>query len=623
MPKLLDQINQANDIKNISREDYKQLAKEIRRFLVRNISKTGGHLSSNLGVVELTMALHLSLDLPKDHIVWDVGHQAYIHKLLTGRKDDFATLRKYEGMSGFPKTSESDCDCFDTGHSSTSISVALGLAKARDLQKENNTVVAVIGDGALTGGMAFEAMNNAARLKSNMIIILNDNNMSISENVGGMSNYLGKIRTNQAYIGVKDEIESVLRSIPKVGDAIVDTVRRSKDSIKRLFIPGMLFEDIGITYLGPVDGHNIESLLQAINSAKKMKEAVIIHVITKKGKGYSLAENNPSKFHGVEPFDITTGKVLWPNKDETYTKVFADTLCELADENDKLVAITAAMPNGTGLVEFEKQYPTRFFDVGIAEEHAVTFAAGLAAGGMKPFVAVYSTFLQRAYDQMIHDVCLGNYPVVFAIDRAGIVGNDGETHQGIFDLSFLQSIPNMTILAPKNKKEFQEMISFCNDFDAPIAIRYPRGKVSLCYHNESSRICYGKAEILCQEKEILILAIGSMVEVAEQVHKELHELGREASVVNVRFIKPFDWELLDSFMMNHSMIITLEENVYSGSFSQTVAAYLTEKQYGSIKFLPFTLPNIFIEHGDISQLKEKFGLTKEAILERIREGLNK
>ncbi len=623
MPKLLDQINQANDIKNISREDYKQLAKEIRRFLVRNISKTGGHLSSNLGVVELTMALHLSLDLPKDHIVWDVGHQAYIHKLLTGRKDDFATLRKYEGMSGFPKTSESDCDCFDTGHSSTSISVALGLAKARDLQKENNTVVAVIGDGALTGGMAFEAMNNAARLKSNMIIILNDNNMSISENVGGMSNYLGKIRTNQAYIGVKDEIESVLRSIPKVGDAIVDTVRRSKDSIKRLFIPGMLFEDIGITYLGPVDGHNIESLLQAINSAKKMKEAVIIHVITKKGKGYSLAENNPSKFHGVEPFDITTGKVLWPNKDETYTKVFADTLCELADENDKLVAITAAMPNGTGLVEFEKQYPTRFFDVGIAEEHAVTFAAGLAAGGMKPFVAVYSTFLQRAYDQMIHDVCLGNYPVVFAIDRAGIVGNDGETHQGIFDLSFLQSIPNMTILAPKNKKEFQEMISFCNDFDAPIAIRYPRGKVSLCYHNESSRICYGKAEILCQEKEILILAIGSMVEVAEQVHKELHELGREASVVNVRFIKPFDWELLDSFMMNHSMIITLEENVYSGSFSQTVAAYLTEKQYGSIKFLPFTLPNTFIEHGDISQLKEKFGLTKEAILERIREGLNK
>ncbi len=623
MPKLLEQINQANDIKSIAPEDYKQLAKEIRRFLVKNISKTGGHLSSNLGVVELTMALHLSLDLPKDHIVWDVGHQAYIHKLLTGRKDDFATLRKYEGMSGFPKTSESDCDSFDTGHSSTSISVALGLAKARDLQKENNTVVAVIGDGALTGGMAFEALNNAARLKSNMIIILNDNNMSISENVGGMSNYLGKIRTNQAYIGVKDEIETVLRSIPKVGDAIVDKVRRSKDSIKRLFIPGMLFEDIGITYLGPVDGHNIGSLMQAINSAKKMKEAVIIHVITKKGKGYSLAENNPSKFHGVEPFDITSGKVLQPSMDETYTNVFSDTLCELADENDKLVAITAAMPNGTGLTEFKKQYPTRFFDVGIAEEHAVTFAAGLAAGGMKPFVAVYSTFLQRAYDQMIHDVCLGNYPVVFAIDRAGIVGNDGETHQGIFDLSYLQSIPNMTILAPKNKKEFQEMLSFCNDFDAPIAIRYPRGKVSLCYHNESSRICYGKAEILSQEKEILILAIGSMVEVAEQIHKELHGLGREASVVNVRFIKPFDWELLDSFMMNHSMLVTLEENVYSGSFSQTVASYLTEKQYSSIKFLPLTLPNTFIEHGDISQLKEKLGLTKEAVLERIMEAYNK
>ncbi len=622
LPKILDQINQANDIKKIKPEDYKELAKEIRRFLVQNISKTGGHLASNLGVVELTMALHLSMDFPKDHIVWDVGHQAYIHKLLTGRKDNFATLRKYEGMSGFPKTSESDCDCFDTGHSSTSISAALGLAKARDLKKEDSTVVAVIGDGALTGGMAFEALNNAARLKSNMIIILNDNNMSISENVGGMSSYLGKIRTNQAYIGMKDEIESALRSIPKLGDAIVDKVRRSKDSIKRLFIPGMLFEDMGITYLGPVDGHNIGSLIQAINNAKKLKEAVIIHVITKKGKGYSLAENNPAKFHGVEPFDIRTGQVLYPSTNETYTSVFSNTLCELADDNDKLVAITAAMPNGTGLTEFSKQYPARFFDVGIAEEHAVTFSAGLAAGGMKPFVAIYSTFLQRAYDQLIHDVCLGNYPVVLAIDRAGLVGNDGETHQGIFDLSYLQSIPNMTVIAPKNKREFQDMLAFCNEYQAPIAIRYPRGKVSLCFDNKSSRIIYGKAEVLTQEKNILILAVGSMVELAEKIYGELHGAGKEATVINVRFIKPFDFKLLESMIPTHSVVVTLEENVYSGSFTQTVAAYLLEKQYEHITFIPNTIPDTFIEHGDVAQLKRMLGLTKEAILDKINDSYN-
>ncbi len=622
MPKLLDQINQANDIKDIAPEDYKQLAKEIRKFLVKSISKTGGHLASNLGVVELTMALHLSLNLPKDHIVWDVGHQAYVHKLLTGRKNNFETLRKYEGMSGFPKTAESACDSFDTGHSSTSISVALGLAKARDLQKQNNTVVAVIGDGALTGGMAFEALNNAARLRSNLIIILNDNNMSISENVGGMSNYLGKIRTNQAYIGMKDEIESALKSIPKVGDAIVDKVRRSKDSIKRLFIPGMLFEDMGITYLGPIDGHNISSLMQAINSAKKMKEAVIIHVMTKKGKGYSLAENNPAKFHGIDPFDIGTGDLLYPSKEETYTSIFSQAMCELAEENEKVVAITAAMPNGTGLTAFSKQYPDRFYDVGIAEEHAVTFAAGLAAGGMKPFVAVYSTFLQRAYDQMIHDVCIGNYPVVFAIDRAGLVGNDGETHQGSFDLSYLNTIPNMTILAPKNKCEFRQMLSFCSEFDGPIAIRYPRGRVSLCYNNQSTRVVYGKAEVLSDEEEILILAVGSMVEIAEQVHDSLHERGRKATVINVRFVKPFDWELLDRLITKHTLIVTLEENEYSGSFSQQVAAHLLKKKCGNLNYLPISLPDAFIEHGDVTQLKQMLCLTKDDILKRIDEIYN-
>lgn len=619
MPSIIEQIKKENDIKKIETTEYRQLAKEIRHFLIRNISKTGGHLASNLGVVELTMALHLSLDLPEDKIVWDVGHQAYTHKILTGRKEQFSTLRKYEGMSGFPKVSESDCDSFDTGHSSTSISAALGLAKARDIQGKENTVVAVIGDGALSGGMAYEALNNAARMKSNMIIVLNDNNMSIAENVGGMSNYLGKIRTNQTYIGVKDEIEQALKRVPKVGDVLVDRVRRSKDSIKRLLIPGMLFEDMGITYIGPIDGHNINSLLSAFESAKKMKEAVLVHVVTQKGRGYKMAETNPMKYHGVEPFDIKTGQMMKTSKDETYTSVFSDTLCNMAKENENIVAITAAMPTGTGLNQFMELYPKRFFDVGIAEEHAVTFAAGLAAGGLKPVVAVYSTFLQRAYDQILHDVCIGNYPVTFAIDRAGIVGNDGETHQGIFDLSYLSSIPNMSIIAPKNKREFEEMLHFCGEYNGPIAIRYPRGKVSTCFDNCAAPIVYGKSEVLAEDKDVLLLALGSMVEVAEQVREKLVEEGSHVSVVNVRFVKPFDYDMLDHMLEKHHTIVTMEENVSTGGFGQGVSAYLSAKGVMGKRIVNIALEDQFLEHGDPQQLKEKVGFTADHIISRIQQ----
>lgn len=617
MPKILDEIQQANDIKKVDPSQYKQLAKEIRRFLIKNISQTGGHLASNLGVVELTMALHLSLEMPEDKIVWDVGHQAYTHKILTGRKNNFATLRKYEGMSGFPKITESNCDSFDTGHSSTSISAALGLAMARDLNHEDSTVVAVIGDGALSGGMAFEALNNAARIRSNLIIVLNDNNMSIAENVGGMSSYLGKIRTNQAYIGMKDEIETALKKVPRVGDALVDRVRRSKDSIKRLFIPGMLFEDMGITYIGPIDGHNITQLVSAFHSAKKMKEAVIVHVVTQKGRGYKNAETNPCKYHGVEPFDIKTGTAINTNKAETYTNVFSDTILEIAKENEKVVAITAAMPTGTGLTEFKEKFPDRYFDVGIAEEHGVTFAAGLAAGGMKPFVAIYSTFLQRAYDQILHDVCISNFPVTFAIDRAGIVGNDGETHQGIFDISYLNSIPNLSLIAPKNKQEFIDMLHFCNEYNGPIAIRYPRGKVSECFDNTSSDVVYGKSELLQEGEKIAILAVGSMVEVAGQVVEQLKEQGIKATLVNVRFIKPMDTAMIESVVENHKMVVVMEENVFSGSFGQTVGAYIAKNGYENIQFLPIALDDAFLEHGDPEQLKEKVGLTAEQITSKI------
>ena len=612
---LLDLIKQPNDIKKIEPRDYDKLAEEIREFLIQSISETGGHLGSNLGVVELTMALHLALDLPKDKIVWDVGHQSYTHKLLTGRKEGFGTLRKYGGMSGFPKRCESDCDSFDTGHSSTSISAGLGFVKARDIKGEDNCVISVIGDGSLTGGMAYEALNNAARMDTNFIIILNDNNMSISENVGGMSKYLNNIRTADNYRNTKDGIYySLLKK--KHGQEIVETIRRAKNSVKQLFVPGMLFENMGITYLGPVDGHNIPGLVRVINEAKRCKTAVLIHVVTKKGKGFEPAEKHPARFHGAEPFDIETGipKKLKPKAN--YTDVFSTVMIKLAKRNPDVVAITAAMPDGTGLKRFRNVYPERFFDVGIAEQHAVTFAAGLAAGGLKPIVAIYSSFLQRAYDQILHDVCIQNLPVVFAIDRAGLVGSDGETHQGIFDLSFLSSIPNMQIMAPKNKWELSDMMKFAVAYQGPIAVRYPRGEAYDGLETFRTPIKYGKSEIIYKEKDIALLAVGSMVKTAEEVRNILKEKGYSCTLINARFVKPIDEENIVEMSRDHKLLVTMEENVINGGYGEKVRSF-ADREGLNCEVLTVAIPDEYVEHGNVDILKQEVGIDAAGVVEKI------
>lgn len=616
---LLEKINEPNDIKKLEASDYDVLAKEIREFLIKKISVTGGHLGSNLGTVELTMALHLSMDLPEDKIVWDVGHQSYTHKLLTGRREGFDNLRKHGGMSGFPKRKESQCDAFDTGHSSTSISAALGLAKARDIQGKDNCIVAVIGDGSLTGGMAYEALNNAASLESNFIIILNDNNMSIAENVGGVSKYLNDIRTGEKYLNLKEGVYNTLKSMPK-GDVMVRGIRRAKSSVKHLMIQGMLFEDMGITYLGPVDGHDIPAMLRVIQEAKRVKGPVLIHVKTQKGKGYGPAERHPARFHGAEPFDIETGIPSNPRDKANYTDVFATVMMKLGQRDEKIVAITAAMPDGTGLKRFKNAYPDRFFDVGIAEEHAVTFAAGLAAGGMKPIVAVYSSFLQRAYDQILHDVCIQNLPVVFAIDRAGLVGSDGETHQGIFDLSYLSSIPNMHIMAPKNKWELSDMLKYAVSFDAPIAIRYPRGEAYDGLSEFRSPIAYGKAEWIYEESEIVILAIGSMVKTGLSVYEKLKAEGYKCSLCNARFVKPIDTDMVDKAVNNHKVIVTLEENVLSGGFGEKVCNYMKEKSYQN-KLIMVSIPDDYVEHGNVDELRKEIHIDADSIIAKIKESL--
>ena len=614
---LLESIKKPNDIKKIDPKDYNKLAEEIRQFLIHSISKTGGHLGSNLGVVELTMALHLALDLPKDKIVWDVGHQSYTHKLLTGRKEGFNNLRKYGGMSGFPKRQESECDSFDTGHSSTSISAGLGFVKARDIKGEDNCVVSVIGDGSLTGGMAYEALNNAARMDTNFIIILNDNNMSISENVGGMSKYLNSIRTAENYRNTKDGIYySLLKT--KHGQEIVNTIRKAKNSVKQLFVPGMLFENMGITYLGPVDGHDIEGLVTVINEAKRCKTAVLIHVVTKKGKGFGPAEKHPARFHGAEPFDIETGvpKKLKPKAN--YTDVFSTVMIKLAKRNPNVVAITAAMPDGTGLKRFRNVYPDRFFDVGIAEQHAVTFAAGLAAGGLHPIVAIYSSFLQRAYDQVLHDVCIQNLPVVFAIDRAGLVGSDGETHQGIFDLSYLSSIPNMQIMAPKNKWELSDMMKFAVKFNGPIAVRYPRGEAYDGLEEYRAPIEYGKSEMIYREKDIALLAVGSMVQTAEQVRYILKEKGYSCTLVNARFVKPIDEENIKELCKEHKLLVTMEENVASGGYGEKVRAFVDETELKA-EVLTVTIPDEYVEHGNVDILKKEVGIDAETVVNKVEK----
>ena len=616
---LLDKIEKANDIKKIPEDQLYDLADEIRQFLIEKISQTGGHLGSNLGAVELTMALHLSLDLPKDKIIWDVGHQSYTHKLLTGRREGFDTLRKYGGMSGFPKRKESCCDAFDTGHSSTSISAGLGLVKARDLKGEDSTIISVIGDGSLTGGMAYEAMNNAARLETNFIIILNDNEMSISKNVGGISSYLNGIRTDDKYINLRDGIYNSLLD-KKYGNRVIEAVRRTKSGFKHLFIPGMYFEDMGLTYLGPVDGHDIKAMVKVIGEAKRLKKAVVIHVKTQKGKGYEPAIRHPARFHGAEPFEIETGLPRNRKLKANYTDVFSTVMMKMGRRNEKVVAITAAMPDGTGLKRFSNVYPTRFFDVGIAEQHAVTFAAGLAVGGLIPIVAIYSSFLQRAYDQIIHDVCLQNLHVVFAIDRAGIVGSDGETHQGIFDLSFLSSIPNMHIMAPKNKWELSDMIKFAVKFDGPIAVRYPRGEAYDGLEDHRDPVALGKSEVIFEGSGVALVAVGSMVKTAVTVREDLKKQGLDATLVNARFVKPIDTDLLDSLKDSHKLIVTMEENVASGGFGEKVLQYIDEKRYRT-DVLSIAIPDEYVEHGNVEVLKKEIGIDAETIEKRIADRL--
>ncbi|MCI6204914.1 MAG: 1-deoxy-D-xylulose-5-phosphate synthase [Lachnospiraceae bacterium] len=617
---VLDQIQNVNDIKNLTEEEIDTLQDEIRTFLVESIAKTGGHLASNLGVIELTMALHLSFDLTKDKIVWDVGHQSYTHKILTGRKDGFEHLREYGGMSGFPKTEECEADSFNTGHSSTSISAGLGLAEAREITGQDYFVISVIGDGALTGGMAFEALNNASRMKTNFIIVLNDNNMSISENVGGLSKYLNDFRTAEAYMDLKDGVVNSLSKIPVYGDRIVRKIRNAKSGIKQLFVPGMFFEEMGITYLGPVDGSNIKAMRRAFAEAKRVRGPVLVHVLTKKGNGYVPAERHPARFHGTAPFDIETGVPLHKQSKAHYTDVFSTVMKKMGEREPKLVAITAAMTDGTGLKRFRNLYPERFFDVGIAEEHAVTFAAGMAKSGLKPVFAVYSSFLQRAYDQILHDVCLQNLPVVFAIDRAGLVGKDGATHQGIFDLSYLATIPNLTIMAPKNKWELSDMLKFAIAADTPMAIRYPRGDACDLWKEKRAPIESGKAEVLCEGMEVALFAIGSMVETAWKVMEKLQERGISATVVNARFAAPLDKECICGLAQKHRLLVTLEENVASGGMGEHVAAVLMEEQ-SRIKLLRIAVPDTFVEHGDVDTLYRVLGMDADTVTNRICEGL--
>ncbi|MBE5921828.1 MAG: 1-deoxy-D-xylulose-5-phosphate synthase [Lachnospiraceae bacterium] len=619
---LLDKITKENDIKKIVPEKYEALAAEIRAFLMEKISCTGGHLASNLGAVELTMALHLALNLPNDKIVWDVGHQAYTHKLLTGRRTGFDSLRSYGGMSGFPKRRESACDSFDVGHSSTSISAGLGLAQSAVLAGENRFVAAVIGDGALTGGLALEALNNVSTHKGPFLIVLNDNKMSIAKNVGGISAYLSNIRGSVAYNELKDGVEQKLKKIPKIGEVLVKQVRQTKYGLKKMIVPGMLFENMGITYLGPIDGHNTEAMARIFAEAKKLDHPVIVHVITQKGKGYVPAEKQPSKFHGVGPFDMATGTATKEKKDLTYTEVFSEACYQQGLKHPEVVAITAAMPDGTGLMKFAKAFPQRFFDVGIAEEHAVTFGAGLAAGGRKPIVAIYSSFLQRAYDQMIHDVCIQNLPVVFAIDRAGLVGEDGETHQGIMDLSYLRTIANMNVFAPKNGKELEKALEFAVDFAGPLAIRYPRGNVSHCFEAHDEEIRLGKAEVLYRGKDIALLAVGTMVETGEEVRKKLEEAGYHATLVNMRFVKPFDEELLEELAQTHKYFITMEENILNGGFGEGVLRF-TNTENLPVNVYNVAIPNMFVEQGAIPILKKDLGIDADSITKKILEFVTK
>ena len=616
---ILDKINKPNDIHKVPLRDFPLLAQEIRDFLIESVSRTGGHLASNLGAVELTIALHNVLDMSRDKLIWDVGHQAYTHKILTGRRKEFENLRQEGGMSGFPKRNESPCDCFDTGHSSNSISAGLGFVKARDLLHQDYRVVSVIGDGALTGGMAYEAMNNAALLKTNFIIILNDNNMSISRNVGGVSRYLGAIRTAESYTGIKLSVTKSLNRVPRLGPAVIDTVRRTKSSIKQLIIPGMLFENMGLTYLGPVDGHDMIQMMRLFNEAKKVEGPVLVHVLTQKGRGYEPACTHPDRFHGTGPFDVATGKPLEKKTAPSFTEVFGETICALGQEEPRLCAITAAMPEGTGLKRFARSFPERFFDVGIAEEHAVTFAAGLALGGMIPVAAVYSSFLQRAFDQVVHDVCMQNLHVIFAIDRAGLVGSDGETHQGCFDISYLSMIPNMTVMAPKDGEELKAMLRLALTLDSPVAVRYPRGQVPECFP-ACPPVEYGKAEILKEGRDAAVLGLGITNEACLRASELLEAEGIRPVCVNMRFVKPLDTALLDRLCSCCRLLVTVEENVRTGGMGEQISAYLRNRGE-AVKVVCLSAGDSFISHGKVDSLRRQIGISPEDIAREIREGL--
>ena len=612
---LLSQIKYPSDLRKLDIDQLAEVCSELRQDIIDEVSVNPGHFASSLGVVEITVALHYVFNTPDDRIVWDVGHQAYTHKILTGRKEQFATLRKTGGLSGFPKRKESDCDAFDTGHSSTSISAGLGLVQARDLKGENYQVVSVIGDGALTGGMAYEALNNAAELKKNFIIILNDNEMSITRNVGGMSSYLDHIRMAAPYTELKMGVTNALKKIPKVGDGMVDALHKTKSSIKQLVIPGMLFENMGLTYLGPVDGHDMRQLGKVLQEAKRKQGPVLIHVLTEKGRGYEPAMRHPARFHGAAPYEIETG-LPKSNGNPSYTDIFSTVMRKFGDREPDVVAVSAAMVPGTGLKRFGNMFPERLFDVGIAEEHAVTFAAGLALGGLRPVVAIYSSFLQRAVDQILHDVCMQNLPVVFAVDRAGLVGSDGETHHGCFDLSYLSMMPNMTVMAPKNKWELSDMLKFAIRQKSPVAIRYPRGEAYTGLEDYRAPIEMGKAEILEKGKEIAILAVGNMVRTAVQVTENLRNCGYEPTLVNMRFVKPLDMDLLEILREDHSLIVTMEENVKSGGFGEQVMTY-----YGSRLHSPavriVAIEDKFVPHGSVEDLMHQQQMDSASVTERI------
>ena len=620
---MLEKVNSLEDLKKLNIEDKKILAKDIRKYILEIVSKNGGHLASNLGVVELTIAIDSVFNLPEDKVVWDVGHQTYVHKILTGRKEEMKTLRTLNGIAGFPKTNESETDCFNTGHSSTSISAALGMARARDIENKNNSVIAVIGDGALTGGMALEALNDAGYSGTKMTVILNDNEMSISKNIGGMNMLLSKLRTKRTYTKSNISLKKIINKIPVIGKPFVKIVQRIKRSIKQLIIPKMFFEDIGFRYLGPVDGHNIEELERMLKITKELDGPVLLHVLTKKGKGYKIAEENPDKYHATGPFDIETGKTIGEKKKD-YSKVFGDKLIKIAKENKKIVAITASMKDGTGLKEFQKEFPDRFFDIGIAEQHAIGLAAGMAKAGLIPFVPIYSSFYQRAYDQVIHDIAIQNLPVIMLVDRAGIVGQDGETHQGTFDMAFFRLVPNLVIMAPKDFKELEEMMEFASKIKRPVVIRYPRGgENNNIKFQKCEKIDLGKAEILNKGKDVSIIAIGKTVSRAMEVSNMLKKDKIEADVINTRFLKPLDKETLKKSIEKTKFVITVEDGTIINGLGTAIKELIIDENIKDVKIKSFAYPDEFIKHGKVEELEEIYHQDKNSIYNYIKNNIIK